>query len=166
MIDFSITDNQTKQTISYSLPTSWDDVTWKQYEDYTLLNELDWGDDYAKTEAQLSVLASIPIEKIQEIGFQMVVELVKHLNFLKQAPTAYPKAYVEVGGEIYYAQKLESFGEIIAHNKVSSRENMTFNQKLPYILAISLRKKVTKIEEKVSTKWYKKPFGLKETSTV
>jgi hypothetical protein len=166
MIDFSITDNQTKQSISYSLPTSWDDVTWKQYEDYTLLNELDWDDSYAKTEAQLSVLASIPTEKIKEIGFQMVVELIKYLDFLKQAPVAYPKAHVEIGGEVYYAQKLESFGEIIAHNKVSSRDDMTFNQKLPYLLAISLRKKVTKAEERVSTKWYKKPFGIKETSIV
>lgn len=166
MIDFSVTDNQTKQTVSYSLPTSWDDVTWKQYEEYTLLNGLEFDSPYDKTVAILSVLASIPVEKIKEIGFQMVVELIKHVDFLKEKPKGYEKAYVEINNEVYYATYLEPFGEIIAHTKVRSREDMTFEQQLPYILAISLRKKITKTEKQPSKHWFKKLLRLEDTVVI
>ena len=166
MIDFTLTDEQSGQHTSYSLPTRWEDVTWAQYQDYVALNELDFESAYDKTTQQLAVLARIDVDLLNATGWQVVVELLKHLTFLQKKPKAYPIAHVRIGSETYYPQKLVPFGEVVAYDKVLNAGGMNFEQKLPYLLAISLRQRVSKsVTRRVSRGW-KRLLKLEETVVV
>lgn len=166
MIDFVLTDEQTGQQTHASLPTSWEDVTWTQYQDYVTLNDIEFESSYDKAVQQLAVLARVDAELLNATGWQFVTELFKHLGFLQQQPTATPVAHVKIGNDLYYPQKLEVFGELIAYDKVMNAEGLGYEQKLPYVLAICLRKRVIKSVTKAAARGWKKLLRLQETQVI
>lgn len=165
MIDFTLTDDRGQQTHA-SLPTCWADVTWAQYQDYVTLNDIEFESSYDKAVQQLAILARVDADLLEQTGWQVVVELFQHLEFLQRQPQVVPVAHVKVGSEVYYPQRLEIFGELIAYDKVMNAEGIGYEQKLPYVLAICLRKKTLKaVQQRVSRGW-KRLLRLEETVVV
>lgn len=156
MLDFNLTDNETGLTTYYTLPQSWEEVTWDQYEQYTLLNAHEFESAAEKSAAQLAVLARMDIATLEDAGYQLVLGLMSHLGFLTESPKAAPLAHIRVGAHTYYAHKLDLFGETVAYDKIMGAEGMTIEQKIPYILALGLRKRLPRTPKARVKTWFQK----------
>jgi hypothetical protein len=157
MIPFTLTDNETHVTQSYSLPTCWEDVSWDQYQTYVEIMNQEFHTSQDKLLTQLATLCNMDIQTAQDLGWEFASQLLKHLTFLETKPQSTELAHVTIGGETFYRQPLTTFGEIMAYDKVWSNPTQSIEEKIPYILALGLRRTVVKpVYEPVKSWWKRK----------
>lgn len=155
MIDFTI------NTDTFFLPTSWAEVKYTQYQEITALET---NEDLSGTDKAMQIIAiltKVPLETLEAAGFGLVVPLFNHLDFIKTIPEALPMTHVSILGVNYYAQDIETMGELAAFDKVNTHFGDDEASKLPFILAILLRKRVQIPGKQVSTTWIQHLFGTK-----
>lgn len=159
-IDFTLNQD------TYFLPTAWDEVSYEQYAGIVALQadaELVGTDKAVRI---VSVLTGVPLEALEAAGLGLVVPLFNHLDFLQTAPQPDPVAFVTIHDAHYYAQSIETVGELAAFDRVQQAFEGDLTKQMPYLLAILLRKRVKSVEQPVKTNWFQRLLGTKTGEVV
>lgn len=125
-------------TATYYLPTDWSEVTYDQYVQITDLPDNLNGTE--KATRIVAVVTGVPLETLEAAGIGLVVPLFDELAFMQVPPKAAVIEHVSIAGVNYYAQHITTVGELAAFDRVHNAESLSEGQKLPYVLAILLRR--------------------------
>lgn len=148
--------------LPFFLPESWEEVKYNQYTQIAGAQQDAGLTGMEKAAKIISILTHIPLATIQEAGISLITELFKHLEFLQSEPEAKPITQVTVNNTTYYAQKLSKFGELVAFDKADSSFTDNPVEKLPFILAILLRKGIEIDAKPTKKRVFQKIFGKNE----
>lgn len=132
----------TLNTDTYFLPESWQQVSYGQYCEIAAIQADTSTTGKHKAAQVIAALCSIPLETIQQAGIQLVIPLFEQLSFLSAAPLPIPTNQVTIQGQVFQAQPIRYFGELAAFDKVEQAFQQEPLKKLPYLLAILLRKEL------------------------
>lgn len=133
--------------LTFFLPESWEEVKYNQYTEIAATRQNEELSGMEKAAQITSILTHIPLTTLQEAGIDAIVKLFDKLKFLTSEPEVKEISQVTINNTTYYAQKLTKFGELAAFDKADTAFQANPIEKLPFILAILLRKGIT-VEEK------------------
>jgi hypothetical protein len=145
---------------NYFIPETWEEV---KYSQYIKVVETQQNEALGATERAariVAILTQIPLETVNEAGFDLVIKLMERLQFAQTAPEVAPITHVTINGTTYHAQELVKFGELVAFDKVETAFQDAPMQKIPYILAILLRKALELPQTAPKQSFWKKWLGM------
>lgn len=90
--------------MTLNVPTSWDDVTVKEWQAITKVLEDD-ADDYLKECGIISILTGVDVDEVQQLTRKAHGDIMQELGFLKTQPKGSVKQYKRINGRLYYFEK-------------------------------------------------------------
>lgn len=125
---------------SYNLPTSWDEVTVKQFIKLSAL-ETDDPQSLVYIAELIAILTEVPLEAVYTMPMNGLEEIIPHLAFTKDKISTGPKDTIKIGDEVY--APIKNFNGM-TFGEVASIEILLKGAKgleyLPKLLTILIRK--------------------------
>lgn len=127
-----------------TVPTSWDDITLRQFVDLMRLQEEEGKDELSIVDI-MAVLTGTDKKYIYSLPSDFANTIMAHLLFLNEPLKEEPKAEVEINGDVYkinYMEKLK-FGEYTDANTIMANDKFDYAS----LLAILCRREGEKYDD-------------------
>lgn len=127
-----------------TVPTSWDDITLRQFVNLMKLQEAEGKDELSIVDI-MAVLTGTDKKYIYSLPSDFANTIMAHLLFLNEPLKEEPKAEVEINGDVYkinYMEKLK-FGEYTDANTIMANDKFDYGS----LLAILCRKEGEKYDD-------------------
>lgn len=127
-----------------TVPTSWDDITLRQFVNLMRLQEAEGKDELSIVDI-MAVLTGTDKKYIYSLPSDFANTIMAHLLFLNEPLKEEPKAEVEINGDVYkinYMEKLK-FGEYTDANTIMANDKFDYGS----LLAILCRREGEKYDD-------------------
>ena len=143
----------------WNVPTSWDDLTLKQFQEIEKFYSSKEKDAYFDVREVLHILTNKTIDEINALPIEFVNEIMNKMTFLEEVPKVEePKSFVEIEGETYLINVMEKLktGEYVAIDQILKNDSHDYVS----IFAVLLRKKDEIYDSKFEAEMFEKRVEL------
>lgn len=143
----------------WNVPTSWDDLTLKQFQEIEKFYSSKEKDAYFDLREVLHILTNKTIDEINALPIEFVNEIMNKMTFLEEVPKVEePKSFVEIEGETYLINVMEKLktGEYVAIDQILKNDSHDYVS----IFAVLLRKKDEIYDSKFEAEMFEKRVEL------